>query len=416
MNSVFNLGADALMVAAKQIPHVGSVISAIRSIVDSFTEKNWKNTLIKNIPDVARREIIRNELTSIEAKMKTIDKNVAWLDEPDFQPNSKVAMVHVIHNALDEIVNVFALEDATFREYPHLAVSPLFTIASLMAIYINIEKEVPALAERSTVSCKFLDTLMEYRSLVITGRINQLEIERVKETRVFTHGIEYAVREKASPLALLLNIPNRPYNEPSSIACRMMCDFHSNRGMCMTDTLSGMTYQSRDDDYEKFGIKYDECTSNYVEILKSRIERLFAVPVALASTSCTDRKRQQRKPTGKGWWRATIKTAMATDCDTLNECDLFVRIFVNDNKVYESSTCSNRNYVHVYETYKSMKIRKGSIIRIELWDWDVFLNFDDDLMYKHEAKIDWWLVNGNVGTDQMGFDIESSWKEEYEHE
>lgn len=266
--------------------------------------------------------------------MKTINRNVTWLNETDqsdsmvtrknvyeFQPNSKVSMVHDVHNALDEIVNVFALEDATFREYPHLAVSPIFAIASLIAIYTDIEKSVPALAEKSTISCKFLDTLMEYRSLVITGRINQLEIERVQKTRVATRGIVSTVRVKASPLALLFNIPNRPYHEPSSLACKMMCDFQFYRGMCMTDTLSGMTYQSGDDDYGNFGIKYDECTSNYVEILKSRIERLFVVPVALASISCTDRKRQQRIPTGNGWWTATVKTARASNCDTLNECD-----------------------------------------------------------------------------------------------
>lgn len=141
-------------------------------------ESDWRMEFSKTIQDQTHRVMADNELRVIEASMETISQNFRYLNESsDFTVESKTSIVHNLHDDLDKIVNQFYHRDAIFRKYPLLAVPPLFTIASYITFYNKIENAlVPALANRSDISCKLVNTLTEYRPLAVHQRLNMIQV------------------------------------------------------------------------------------------------------------------------------------------------------------------------------------------------------------------------------------------------
>lgn len=67
-------------------------------------------------------------------------------------------------------------------------------------------------------------------------------------------------------------------------------------------------------------------------------------------------------------------------CDTESSCDFYVRIFIDDQQVYETSKTSDVRTIAFDGVFTFQIIPASSRIRLELWDDDTFFNGADDLM------------------------------------
>lgn len=66
-------------------------------------------------------------------------------------------------------------------------------------------------------------------------------------------------------------------------------------------------------------------------------------------------------------------------CDTESSCEFFVRVFIDDNKVFTSSRKTDESTPSFKETYISEIIPRHSRVRFELWDDDAFFNGGPDI-------------------------------------
>lgn len=77
----------------------------------------------------------------------------------------------------------------------------------------------------------------------------------------------------------------------------------------------------------------------------------------------------------------------------LGNCDPYVKIYIDGEKVFKTTTKKDATYLaRFYETYSSNKIHKNSAIRIEVWDEDLFNN---ERMFRWNTTISELLLNGN---------------------
>lgn len=92
---------------------------------------------------------------------------------------------------------------------------------------------------------------------------------------------------------------------------------------------------------------------------------------------------------GDAWYTIIIRRAeelRENYCDSDSDCDFFVRIFIDDNRVYETPRKSNMRAPRFDYTYISDVIPSSSRVRLELWDYDDFFNGADDLMLEAEYR------------------------------
>lgn len=75
-------------------------------------------------------------------------------------------------------------------------------------------------------------------------------------------------------------------------------------------------------------------------------------------------------------------------CDSVSRCDPYVKIFVNDKKVHETTRKVNDHVAVFMETYVTEQIDHADKIRLEVWDSDNFLNGVDDHLLSTEISAD----------------------------
>lgn len=108
-------------------------------------------------------------------------------------------------------------------------------------------------------------------------------------------------------------------------------------------------------------------------------------------------------------------------CDNLSSedyCDPYIKVFINRELVYQSEMLSDTARFNADYTYKSKKIPKSTIIRVEVWDYDSFLNGDDDLIQQTEGNIESFLAkpvrDGNGYYEDRNFiETVTFWQDEY---
>lgn len=70
-------------------------------------------------------------------------------------------------------------------------------------------------------------------------------------------------------------------------------------------------------------------------------------------------------------------------CDFWGNCELYVKILVNNKEICRTSYQRDKDSVDFHKTCISSKIRKTATIKFELWDKDFN---DDDLLAKWEKN------------------------------
>lgn len=109
---------------------------------------------------------------------------------------------------------------------------------------------------------------------------------------------------------------------------------------------------------------------------------------------------------------------------SLNEaCDVYIKIFINDKLDLETTKHVNEFHGTYTLNYKTPKISKKSLIRIEMWDDDSgFFGSDDDLLLSKTLTIDELTKQRKIeikagSTNFIDNNIEidgSAWQDEYQ--
>lgn len=108
-------------------------------------------------------------------------------------------------------------------------------------------------------------------------------------------------------------------------------------------------------------------------------------------------------------------------CDTAatNQCDPYVKLFINGENVRTSGARANNCCHDVDVTYTSKKIKKSSTIMIEVWDDDSgFLGSADDLILRSSGDVDSFLnepirLGAIIYNLQNQLETVSFWQDEY---
>ncbi|XP_037048076.1 uncharacterized protein LOC119082620 [Bradysia coprophila] len=394
---------------------VSGILPALQKVLAS--ESDWKEILAKAIPDQTQRALAENDIRNIEAAMQTVSGNIEFLKNgDDFSSESKIAIVHIIHTELDKIVNKFTDERAIFRRYPLISVPPLFLLSSFISVFDPIKNViVPALARLSHTSCKLSDTLKEYRSIAIRGRLEKVSV-------VDQLGTAFEIQNN------LLELLNRPYNEygynqtnSGEIACQSKgCNFDPNfkyRQGCVHDSVDATEY------YAGNAVVMYGCVVGYLELVRYRTERAFIDPMYLVGRTCSEAVRNRpRTVTGNGWLTLTIIRVSAhqlidgSSCDTFDFCDPYVKVSIEGHHVFTTSKKSNAPEATFFETFKTSRVQKTAKITLEMWDDDSgFLGSPDDLMLRADTTIGELLTQDALRHGENTIFISTQWKDEYEN-
>lgn len=280
------IGTDILAKGISFIPHIGplgAVLPVVRGALAK--ESDFKKALMKAIPDETQRAITENDLRDIEATMETVSRNIRYLTtENNFTDQSRVSIVHNIHDNLDKIVNKFGQEQAIYRKYPLLSSSPLFGLSMLISLYDPIEEViVPELAKRSVFSCRFYDILNEYRPLAVRDRL-----ERV--------GVSWLEGLELDKVTWLAEIQGRPFNEygynrtnSDEIECSKVCEKKIGYDICLRDKFDNNEY------WAGSIVNFHSCVIGYMELVRFRVEQAFKDPIHLVDNTCDKLIRERPK-------------------------------------------------------------------------------------------------------------------------
>lgn len=105
------------------------------------------------------------------------------------------------------------------------------------------------------------------------------------------------------------------------------------------------------------------------------------------------------------------------------ECDVYIKILINNQLDFQTTKDANKAHGTFTLNYKTPKISKKSLIRIEMWDDDSgFLGTDDDLILNKtltiaeltkQHKIE--IKAGAKGSKDNSIEIDgSAWLDEYQ--
>lgn len=104
------------------------------------------------------------------------------------------------------------------------------------------------------------------------------------------------------------------------------------------------------------------------------------------------------------------------------QCDPYVKLFVNGEKVFESPKKTETIYANDDITIETEKIPKASIIKLELWSSDRIFWSNDKLIFSSEGDIQSFLTQPFRKDAQNSTDIYSIetietisfWRDEYQ--
>lgn len=72
------------------------------------------------------------------------------------------------------------------------------------------------------------------------------------------------------------------------------------------------------------------------------------------------------------------------DSGTNNECDSYIKVFINDNHVYTTKIYEEKQIANIGETFVSEPTPKDSVLKFQMWDYDSVGS--DDIMSEWTAK------------------------------
>lgn len=83
---------------------------------------------------------------------------------------------------------------------------------------------------------------------------------------------------------------------------------------------------------------------------------------------------------------AAIEDVNGNSCDDWDDCDAYIKVYIDGREVYRSDTKYDNHMPYYGETYKSPKMLKKANIRIEMYDEDSgWMQSSDDLILRWDT-------------------------------
>lgn len=325
--AVFNAGAKAI----NFIPFI-KVLSALLPKLGNLLAENsdWRPVFAKAITEETNHAITHNQLVWLESTMQTIEQNIPLLDEqkqPDIE-NRKANALY-IQNNINTMMNYFDQRSGLFKKYPLVTAPLLVSLASIIAVFTPLANSlIPIEAKHMQLTCKAHDVLLAYRSRAVFQRTKKLNLEYLYNQFVMdalkqpfnengynqtNPGILHCDSgcEKPYPVTYCKSVCRQYRNERNCV--RTQCkhyelDHHS---YCISDAFGSNKYNHNDiiDGRNPTSVSSFPCVSDYVGLVRHRVENIF--PVAILDKLCD---RRQRKKTDYGWLTIHIGLCMYCIC------------------------------------------------------------------------------------------------------
>lgn len=404
------------------IPEIGGAAKGIvSSVVDSELNKMWRDALYKEIVDAIGRSHAEQALSSMRSGLQSISQHFNQLRTLQLSNDDVRTKVHIIHNKFMEILNLYSDESVIFRKYPQFTITLFASIVILLKIFESIrEKYIPNLSTKA-LACRFQDQIEEYRNLHVFYRLDGIEFPRTLGKT--DHGASRKIEKRDDNAAAVINLDydSTGYNGNNDFICcdGKHCDGYGVR--CIKDQDSMYAYPEGD---------RDRCSSDYMRLLRHRIENAYDMSKQGLNDICTKSVRSERKATGRGWLTIIFTTAHGKylpntggACDpfflfgpkaSATPCDLYVELEIDGR--HEFSTKEKEGYdVSFYEMYRSRKSSKHQSVELRLMDSDTG---DDDQLIKWQGKIGDLIdtLSRRIQYEDNYFDIIVHWRDEFEDE
>lgn len=76
-----------------------------------------------------------------------------------------------------------------------------------------------------------------------------------------------------------------------------------------------------------------------------------------------------------------------SSCDTFSACDPYVKLFINSKHIRETAIQNDTEIFNANILYVSRRVRKQTMLKLQVWDSDDYLNGDDDLIHETEGNV-----------------------------
>lgn len=409
--------ASTVFVALSAIPVIGAGAGAgagiISGILGATAERDWKEGIYKYVSSEIDRSSLISDVHRIQAVLRTVNQFFNQMKE-DTQEEQIKFKLNSMKKDFMTIANEMAHENALFRRYPQFW-TPIFgSIAVSFQLFAPLYEKVFA-EDASRLACRFQDLIRDYQELNVFYRLYSIHY---KERYLITpdyFGVRDVQPDSGFTEKCKLEHNERGYNSTADIQCaRGPCNDIALQKYCFNDDLSRLSYVALGHPYQ--------CSRDYVALLRHRIERIYDISYDMLGNVCTAEVRNKQRKTGYGWLKLVfvdghgIELPDGSYCDwpAINKCDLYVRVHIDDETVYNTKEIPNESDPTFYEMFTTRRLKKSSRMQLNLRDADDFGN-DDSLV----------RVNGALyhlqGTQTFSFEKNhfttiAYWRDEYKYE
>lgn len=375
------------------VPYIDMLSTLLTAI-----EVNIKEELLKKIiVDERDRAITQNSLRDIRATMVNIKENIENLNGrySNLTSSRKHIIIHAVYEDLKRLVNKYDDPESIFKKYPLLTVDTLFELASFIAIFSHMAETIFPEIVDWRLTCKFSETLLEYRPLVVRDRLAQLEIKANCATslRVLNPGLCIDCREdeiRSNSLFKILGQLYSPYgyDDETSNAVNSDCyNIQNDRdygcsGFFLKDRINDKNYywgpkhnHMTINQWKALEKKHIKCMRGIMGHLRFGTEQAFVAPLEFMNPACRSQPLTGKLQfmntfffnfvdfllypfqisTGLGWLTINIHRAHKDfgepNCDLFTHCDFYVKIFLNGTSVSLTPTKINENEAIFMHTY-----------------------------------------------------------------
>ncbi|XP_055307162.1 uncharacterized protein LOC129571385 isoform X2 [Sitodiplosis mosellana] len=358
---------------AELLPTIGSTLSAgLQYIGQTYgtNEGKWIHLMLNKIMEAAESTSVRTQYDSIRISAKTIGQLFQQMQSAT--PEDQNSITLDINTKLLDIFNTFHISENAFKKYPHLAIPTLLELTPLMFVVEQLFKlKKPDLLEKWFYSCRLVDLLKKYRTLVLFYRMSGLSVPYSSAM--------VEIQPNQPPFRHISNVLRKPfnrygYNETNRdyMECHTFghCKKHGMKiDKCFEDERIGVEISAVTYEVIGEGFYFDNtCVQQYVELLRLRVEQTFQGSIDILEEGlCTADRRAKRDSTGSGRLMIAVTDFYGHDG---------FKIFVNDKQIHsfmrwDDRKCSNfnvfqRGHTTLFQVITEESILNSSIIRFEL--------------------------------------------------
>lgn len=228
-------------------------------------ESDWRESFSRTIANKLDRGVALSQLHWMKATMDTIKTKFDLMSESN-PKGLRASIARFIHRECDRMLNLFARQDSFVKKYPLLGTPLLIQLAQFVALFHPIAKTLIKLeAMTPELSCKMSNILLDYRPRMVNARLEKLHEDSTKGLVTETNHLRAFF--------------SGDYNKtiPATFDCEKKCVMNTAKGkLCLIDDFGDSWHT----------IPWS-CASNYILILRQRVEEIF--PVESLNSVCADK-------------------------------------------------------------------------------------------------------------------------------